>query len=223
MVFKRRDRRPVWQAVADFLWPRGGWARAFEYVKHRVRRLPDTPEKISRGIWAGVFTTFTPFYGLHFIIAALIAKLMRGNILAALMGTFFGNPLTYLPIAATSLATGHWLLGMRPHPGRGPGPGHGPVGLAEQFSGAGRDLWFNFRALFGPETADWSRLALFYDEVFLPYMIGGILPGVVAATLAYYLCLPLIAAYQNRRQKILRAKLDQLRRPKLDDGGDSGH
>ncbi|MGB0440846.1 MAG: DUF2062 domain-containing protein, partial [Paracoccaceae bacterium] len=43
MVFKRRDRRPIWQIVLDFLWPRGGWVRAFEYVKHRVRRLPDTP------------------------------------------------------------------------------------------------------------------------------------------------------------------------------------
>ncbi len=60
-MFRRRDRRPIWQAVVQFMWPRGGWARAFHYVKHRVRRLPDSPERIARGIWAGVFTTFTPF------------------------------------------------------------------------------------------------------------------------------------------------------------------
>lgn len=113
MVFKRRDRRSIVQIVADFVYPRGGWGRAFEYVKHRVRRLPDTPEKISRGIWAGVFTTFTPFYGLHFLVAVLIARVMRGNILASLLGTFFGNPLTYLPIAVASLSTGHFLLGSR--------------------------------------------------------------------------------------------------------------
>ena len=211
MVFKRRDRRPVWQTVAYFLWPRTGWARAFEYVKHRVRRLPDTPEKISRGVWAGVFTTFTPFYGLHFVIAALIAQVMRGNILAALMATFFGNPLTYLPIAATSLGFGHWLLGTEPAD---------PVaGLGEKFAGAGADLWRNLIAVFTPDPTDWSHLAIFYDEVFFPYMVGGILPGVIAATICYYLALPVIAAYQNRRRKILRAKLEQLTQKRgIDDG-----
>lgn len=93
-----------------------GWTRAFHYVKHRVRRLPDTPERIARGIWAGVFTTFTPFYGLHFVVAALVGKAMRGNLLAALMATFFGNPLTYVPIGIASLKTGHWLLGTRMDP-----------------------------------------------------------------------------------------------------------
>ena len=61
MVFKRRDRRAVINIMRDLLWPKGGWSRAFQYVKHRVRRLPDTPERIARGIWVGVFTTFTPF------------------------------------------------------------------------------------------------------------------------------------------------------------------
>ena len=111
MIFKRRDPKPTLRALAEFLWPRGGWTRAFHYVKHRMRRLPDSPERIARGIWAGVFTTFTPFYGLHFIVAALIGRVMRANILAALMATFFGNPLTYVPIGIAALQTGHWILG----------------------------------------------------------------------------------------------------------------
>jgi len=86
----------VLRVVGEALYPRGGWARAFHYVKHRVRRLPDSPERIARGIWAGVFVTFTPLYTMHFIVAALIARLIQGNILAALMATFFGNPLTYV-------------------------------------------------------------------------------------------------------------------------------
>ncbi|MEM9551176.1 MAG: DUF2062 domain-containing protein, partial [Pseudomonadota bacterium] len=60
MVFKRRDRPSLLARLGEMLYPRGGWARAFHYVKHRVRRLPDSPERIARGIWAGVFTTFTP-------------------------------------------------------------------------------------------------------------------------------------------------------------------
>ena len=95
-VFRRRDRPAFALRAARALWPRGGWHRAFLYIRHRVRRLPDTPEKIARGIWAGVFTTFTPFYGLHFILSLILARLMNGNILAALLATFFGNPLTYV-------------------------------------------------------------------------------------------------------------------------------
>ena len=205
MVFKRRDRRPIWKAVADFVYPRGGWGRAFEYVKHRVRRLPDTPEKIARGVWAGVFTTFTPFYGLHFIIAAIIARMMRGNILAALMSTFFGNPLTYVPIGIVSLQTGHWLLGTDPKSEIG-------VSLGEKFAGAGRDLWHNLTAIFTSARMDWHNLSVFYYEVFYPYLIGGIIPGVIAATVCYYLSVPLIAAYQKRRRNVLRAKLDQLKK-----------
>lgn len=215
MVFKRRDRRPIWQIVLDFVYPRGGWARAFEYVKHRVRRLPDTPEKISRGIWAGVFTTFTPFYGLHFVVAGVLAKVMRGNILAALMATFFGNPLTYVPIGVVSLGTGHWLQGTRP-------AGDIQTSLGAKFAGAGADLWHNLTAIFTPARADWQHLAVFYQEVFFPYLIGGIIPGVVAATISYYLSVPLITAYQNRRRKRLRAKLDQLRHSGNRDDG-TGH
>lgn len=214
MVFKRRDRRPIWKVVLDFLYPKGGWGRAFEYVKHRVRRLPDTPEKISRGVWAGVFTTFTPFYGLHFVVAALIARIMRGNILAALLGTFFGNPLTYVPIAVSAMSMGHFLLGTKPD---------GPLdtSLGGKFAGAGHDLWHNFMAIFTSETADWHRLAIFFDEVFYPYMIGGLIPGVIVATIAYYISVPLIRAYQNRRRKVLRNKLAQLKKTPTNTDDDS--
>ena len=71
MVFKRRDRRPIHRVVRELLWPRGGWARAARYVRHRLHRLPDPPERIARGIFAGVFTTFTPFYGFHFFTGFL--------------------------------------------------------------------------------------------------------------------------------------------------------
>ncbi len=200
--------------VVDFIYPRGGWSRAAQYVKHRVRRLPDTPEKISRGVWAGVFTAFTPFYGIHFVIAAVLAKLMRGNILAALMATFFGNPLTYVPIGVSALWTGHWLLGTQPDANM-------DRSLGKNFAAAASDLWHNFLALFSAKKADWHGLSIFYDEVFFPYMIGGILPGVVSATFCYYLSVPLIAAYQKRRQKALRAKLAQLQKKtaNVDDGG----
>jgi uncharacterized protein (DUF2062 family) len=213
LVFKRREKRSVWQVVAHFVYPPGGWARAAQYVQHRLRRLPGTPESIARGIWAGVFTTFTPFYGLHFLVAALLGRLMKGNILAALLATFFGNPLTYVPIGVVSLKTGHFLLGttFEEHDRR----------LGAKFSQAAADLWYNLKALFTPAHADWHGLRIFYDEVFFPYMIGGIIPGIVAATVCYYLSVPVIRAYQKRRRGLIKTKIAVLKK-KAGFKGDSG-
>ncbi len=187
----------------DFVYPRGGWLRAFEYVKLRLRRLPDTPEKIARGIWAGVFVTFTPFFGLHFLIAWFLARVMRGNVLAALISTFFGNPLTYVPIAATSLWFGHRILGTRPDRGQ-------IAGMGQQISGAWSDIWHNLLAVFTPEAMEWGRLAVFYQELFKPFMIGSLIPGVIAGCVCYLISVPVIRVYQNQRRKKLQAKLRQL-------------
>ncbi|AKO98358.1 MAG: DUF2062 domain-containing protein [Marinovum algicola] len=204
MVFKRRDRKPTLRALWEFFWPRGGWGRAARYVKHRLRRLPDPPEKIARGIWAGVFTTFTPFYTLHFLVAAFLAFIMRGNILAALLGTFFGNPLTYVPIAVISLQTGYFLLGHEFSP-------HIERTLTGKFVDAGEDLTRNFWAWVKGQPPDWHGLEVFWDDVFYPYMIGGIIPGIVAATAAYLVAEPLIRAYQARRKGALKKRLEAIR------------
>ena len=204
MVFKRRDRRSALRVVGEALYPRGGWGRAFEYVKHRVRRLPDSPERIARGIWAGVFVTFTPFYTLHFVCAALIARLMQGNILASLMATFFGNPLTYVPIGVVSLQTGHWLLGTEFE--------EVDRSFGGKFVDAGQDLYDNFLTLFNGQDPDWRGLSVFYDEVFFPYLVGGLLPGVVCASICYYLSVPLIRAYQHRRKGVIKAKLEAIKK-----------
>ncbi|GGG72055.1 hypothetical protein GCM10011415_20050 [Salipiger pallidus] len=203
MVFKRRDKRPFWRIVLEFFWPRGGWARAARYVQHRLHRLPDPPEKIARGVFAGVFTTFTPFYGLHFVVAAAVAWMVRGNVIAALLGTFFGNPLTYVPIGIASLRTGYWLLDIDRS-----APHH--RNLLESFAYAGGDLKDNVLAWFTGEPTNWSHLNAFYHTVFYPYMIGGILPGIITALVCYYLTVPVIRAYQNHRKGKLKAKLAAL-------------
>lgn len=190
--------------VGELLWPKGGWKRAFLYVKHRVRRLPDSPERIARGIWAGVFTTFTPFYTLHFVVAAIIARIMNGNILAALSATFFGNPLTYVPIGVVSLKTGHFLLGTEFDETV-------DRSLVGKFVDASKDLGNNLIALLTDRDADWHGLEIFYNEVFYPYMVGGLLPGAIAGTVAYLLSLPLIKAYQKRRRSRIKAKFNAIR------------
>ncbi|GAA4220186.1 DUF2062 domain-containing protein [Sagittula sp. NFXS13] len=213
-MFKRRDRRPIWRIGLEALWPKGGWGRAARYVRLRLNRLPDPPHRIARGIWAGVFTTFTPFYGLHFLTAAIISFVMRGNLLAAILATFFGNPLTYVPIGVVSMKTGYWLLDLNnsdnfTHH-------HEGGGLVTKFLKAGDDLWSNLWAVLSGHQVDWTNLRIFYDEVFYPYMIGGIIPGIITATICYYISLPIITAFQNRRKGAIAAKLAELKKRKAE-------
>lgn len=205
MVFKRRDRLPIWQAVWQSVWPKGGWGRAAMYVKHRLRRLPDTPRKVSRGIMVGVFTTFTPLYGLHFFLAAGLALAVRGNVMAALLGTFFGNPLTYVPIAVVSLNLGHFMLGTDIR-------GEVDENIFGKFFGAGEDLLSNsWNAIVG-NPVDWMATAIFWNDVFWPWAVGGLIPGIFTGIAAYTISLPLIEAYQKRRRGRLKKKLEDIRR-----------
>lgn len=176
------------------------------YVSLRLKRLPDSPETIARGMAAGVFAGFTPFYGLHFVVAWAFARLVRGNVLAAITGTFVNNFVTLVPISALCIGIGYFLMGERPDDGLLEELGH-------LFAEAGRDLWHNVKAMFTPAVARWDGLADFYDRAFLPYLVGGIAPGLLAAGLSYAATVPLVRAFQNRRRAILAGKLAALRPP----------
>lgn len=203
MVFKRRTPKSYWRSFVEFFYPRGGWSRAVRYIGLRLRRLPDPAHKISRGIAAGVFTSFTPFFGFHFVIAGAIAYGMRGNILAALLSTFIGNPLTFPIIASVAVEIGTLILGLPPVP---------LPEVVNAFSQASVELWRNFMAMFTPAQSEWGELGRFFRNIFLPYLVGGIAPGLAAGSAAYYLSFPVIAAYQRGRLKRLERKLEKARR-----------
>jgi len=207
LVFKRRDKRSFLRVLWELIYPKGGWMRAFHYVKHRVHRLPDPPHRIARGVFAGVIVSFTPLFGFHFVAAALIALAIRGNVIAAILATFFGNPITFPFIALSGLKLGHWVLGTTYVAGD-------QHSLMASFGGAWQDLRHNFWAMFNEQTADWAQLHSFYDEVFLPYLVGGLLIGPIFGIVGYYLSVPLITVYQNRRKGRLKAKLAEIREKK---------
>lgn len=204
-MFKRRDSRPWWAVVWRMVWPRGGWGRAVEYLSHRMRRLPDSPERIGRGIWAGVYTAFTPFFGLHFLLAGTIGWVLRGNIFAAAFGTLFGNPLTYLPIAWASIRTGEWILRMPPMKIR-PDYNGDPGTVWARIADAWDDVWHNMRAIFGPNQMEWGGLLQFWHDVIVPWTVGSLVPGVIAGTVVYYIAVPILRAYQTRRRKTMAAR-----------------
>jgi uncharacterized protein (DUF2062 family) len=193
MVFKRRDKPPLPTRIRELVLPRRGWRRGIEYLGHRVRRLPDTPHRIAFGFACGVYASFTPFFGLHFVLAAGLAKVLRGNIVASLIGTAVGNPLTFPLIASVSLGLGRRILG------------HGVTGrdfnrITEAFAQAFSGLWTSLLSLVGFGESQWRLLAPFFHDLMWPYLVGGLLPGIVAAVASYYVVRPIVGAYQGRRR-----------------------
>ncbi len=191
MVFKRR--KPLgWAAwLREQVYPRGGFKRAIRYVVYRMRRLPDQPHRVARGVFAGSLIGFLPLPGLQFLAAWGAARLVRGNVLAALLATFNTNPVTTPFFAVLAITLGHWLLGIEAP--------LNPEYIGRAFAHAGRDLWFNIRSIFNNDVARWGGLVQFWREVYWPYFVGALGPGILISAFAYYVTIPLVEAYQKAR------------------------
>ena len=110
MLFKRHKKLHPVHHVRNAIWPKLGWGRAARYLLHRVGRLPATPYGIAAGFACGAAISFTPFMGFHIASAALIAWLIRGNVLASALGTVVGNPWTFPFIWMWIFHFGNWVL-----------------------------------------------------------------------------------------------------------------
>ena len=203
-MFKRRGVQ-TWTAwLREQFYPKGGFKRATLYMWHRLRRLPDPPHRIARGVFAGTFVNFPPIFGLQMLGAAGIAWAMRGNVIAAVLMTFLSNPFTTPIIAAVSIKLGYWMLGIP-----------GGVGLNEifdAFAAAGSELWNNMLAIFGPGKTHWTGLLQFWNRIYLPYTVGSIIPGIITSIMFYRLTIPALTAYQALRRRRLAARFAALRK-----------
>ena len=69
--------------------------RASLYYFLKLVRVKDNVDALAIGFACGVMVSFTPFIGFHFILAIVFAFILRGNLIASLIGTFVGNPFTF--------------------------------------------------------------------------------------------------------------------------------
>ena len=198
-MFKRRERRSVFRFFYEVIFSLKGTWRAIEYVGIRLKRIPDTPHKISLGMSCGIFASFTPLFGLHFLIAGLLSYVFRGNVLASLIGTFVGNPITFPIITVFNLKLGEWILGSSEY-----SSGDG----GKIFEGFLDFIFLIYKSLFTEGSVDENsvpRMNEFLNGVFVPYSLGGLIVGIFVAIISYFLLRPLVATYQSQRDS-LRAK-----------------
>jgi len=205
MIFRRRDRPHLLVRVRESLMPRKGMWRGVDYIGKRMRRLPDSPHRIALGFAVGAFVSFSPFFGLHFLLAILLAWALRANMLAGVFGTAVGNPLTFPFISVTSLWLGRWMLGRS-------GGGSEFEKVTHAFAEGFNAIWSTVKSWFGYGPSMIHGVLAFLDDIFLPYLIGGIIPGLVTAAACYWLLGPIVAAYQERRRRRLEKRASERRR-----------
>ncbi|MCB1508878.1 MAG: DUF2062 domain-containing protein [Hyphomicrobiaceae bacterium] len=187
------------------LWPRTSFARSSAYYLKRVLRLSATPTAIGLGVASGVFASFTPLLGFHFILAALIAMVIGGNLLASAIGTAIGNPITFPFIWAGTYEAGRLMLG-------------------HAFGGGN-----NAPVLHAPTDYSLNGLHHFFDRmwpVFEPMLLGSLPLGLAAAVLSYGLVSRAVSGYQARRLHVREEKariraIEALRRDVVEDRRDT--
>jgi uncharacterized protein (DUF2062 family) len=112
MILKRRQPRTKWQKIREILWPSMGWMKLIRYYKHRIGRLPGSPEFIASGFATGVAISFTPFVGFHLLTAGIIVWIFGGSLVAMVLGTVVaGNPWTYPFIWLGTYKLGETMMG----------------------------------------------------------------------------------------------------------------
>ena len=109
LMFRRRHKLHPMDMVRNLIWPRIGWRRVWFYWMARMGRLPGSDYSLSAGFAFGAAMSFTPFVGLHFVLAALAAWIFRANIVASAIGTAVGNPWTFPFIWIWIYNLGVWL------------------------------------------------------------------------------------------------------------------
>ena len=69
--------------------------RFFKLQTYKIIRIKDFPESVAIGLAWGASVSVTPILGLHLIICYIGTWIMRGNLIAATVGTIVGNPWTF--------------------------------------------------------------------------------------------------------------------------------
>jgi uncharacterized protein len=181
MLFKRRSRTTFRERVRLWLRPRTSWRRSVAYHLKRLFRLSGSRYAIAMGCAVGAFASCTPLIGFHFLVSVAIAWLVRGNMIAAAIGTIVGNPLTFPLIWASTFKVGQLML---------PGPDqNAPPTLAlslEQKSVS--QIW----------------------PLLKPMLLGSIPVGLIVGCITYVIVYRVLTAVRSARQARLAECRDSL-------------
>ena len=141
--------------------------------------IDDTPQRTAAAFALGVFFGFSPFLGLHTVLAIIFAFFLSLNRVAALLGVYSNLPWIIAPYYASATLAGAKITGHRP-----------PPGFKSQIMSL-FDL-----SLYHGEF--WQRLITILKPLLVPYTVGSMIGAIVLALAAY----PLALAFVTSRRRI---------------------
>jgi len=146
-------------------------------------RIPGTPYAIAAGFASGAAVSFTPFLGFHFLLAALLAWIIGGNILTSAMGTVVGNPWTFPFILPSTYYFGSWIIG---------------TPTTNNFFGQVHDMLGKY-SLMDIVESPMATLGPFLQSTILPMFVGGMILGTVVWFIFYWTLEKLVREYKHQR------------------------
>ncbi len=136
-----------------------------------VLHMKGEPKKIALAFSIGVFVAFFPIFGTHTIMALGGAWLLGVSPAVTLAGTLINNPWTIAPLYGSSLYVGMAVMGR---------------------SMGNLDInWSNL---------NFDTMLELAKTLLLPFSVGCILLGVIAAIISYIVTLKTVVSYRNNRQ-----------------------
>jgi uncharacterized protein (DUF2062 family) len=177
MLFKRRS-TPSWaEKTRAMAWPTRSFGRSAQYFFKRILRVNATPYAIAMGVAIGAFVSFTPLLGLHFVLAFVLAYLLRANYFSAIVGTVVGNPITFPFIWAFTFRVGRVMLGDPVHRNAEPQLNAPSAYTVEAIGGFFERTW----------------------PVIKPMLVGSVPLGLTAAVACFFLTYATVLGYQKAR------------------------
>lgn len=137
--------------------------RKLKNIGKTLLLLNDTPHRIALGMAIGLLIAWTPTVGIQTLLALPLAWLLRANLVAAVIGIYLSNPVTFLPMYWLQFRVGAGIIRDAP--------------TIEEF-----------RQLMG--RASWSEwtfmMTTLGGRTLLAMLVGGLLLGVLTAIPGYY-------------------------------------
>lgn len=139
------------------------WLNKFRLKVEELRHLEDGPHRIALGVGIGSLIGFLPPLGFKTLLAMGVAKLFRGNVIAAAIGVILHN--IVLPLGPLIL---YWEYKL----------GVLILGRSGELGGLDEIMSMSLGELF-----QWSVFVSYQ----VPLLIGGFLVGIPFGLLGYYL------------------------------------
>ena len=162
------------------------WKRRWRILLLDWLGREEPAERVAAAIALGVGVGFSPFLGLHTLLAIVAAFLFNLNRVAVLLGVYANLPWFLAPYYAVATMLGAEITGHRP-----------PVDFRTKL-GALFEL-----SLFQGEF--WHRLVILLRPMLWPYLVGSTIGALLLATAAYHVALAFVES-RRRLQDILHLR-----------------